>query len=135
MTERQVAIGETSSYRYIGIEPPLDEKQVSELVEKIILPDWVIFKWISLTQELRDDAPPHTELGFETGTAEDYLGLEVINEGASAVARQVARLLEAEGDDVTVIEHIVPTDFRTPLFGEDYHEMVESAEYYKSRRK
>ena len=134
MTARRVAIGDTSSYRYIGIEPPVDDAQAASLIEEIVLPDWVVFRAISYTQELREDAPPHTELCFETGTPEEYLGHEVIDQGASAVARQVARLLEKEGDDITLIENIIPTDFKTPLFGEEYYQMVEVAERFRSRQ-
>jgi hypothetical protein len=125
MTERTIGIGDTSSFRYIGIEPPLEDANVAQIMEQIVLPDWVEFKRISCVQQTDTDGPVYTEFGFEVGTALDSLGNETVDAGTVRVAEQIAELLLRNGDDVTILEGIFPTDFQTPIFGSDWTEMAE----------
>jgi hypothetical protein len=115
MAERTIGIGDTSSFRYIAIEPPLDDATTRSVKDQIILPDWAEWNFIYHQQVTDTDGPAHTEYGFEVGTAEDWLGRETVDEGTVRVAEQIARVLRAGGDEVAIIEGIYPTDFETPL--------------------
>ncbi|HSX44021.1 MAG TPA: hypothetical protein VLE69_01845 [Candidatus Saccharimonadales bacterium] len=134
MVERTIGIGDTSSFRYIAIEPPLDDTATQNIRNQIILPDWSVWDLIYYKQVTDTDGPAHTEYGFEVGSAEDWLGREVVDEGTVAVAEQIARLLRTNGDTVSIVEGIYPTDFQTPIFGSNWSDMREVAEYFKHRR-
>ena len=134
MTERTIGIGDTSSFRYIGIEPPLEDTHVARIIEQIILPDWVDFRHIYCVQQTDTDGPIYTELGFDVGTALDLLGNETVNKGTARVAEQIAKLLRNGGDIVTVLDGVFPTDFQTPIFGSRWIEMGEIVAQLKSKR-
>ncbi len=123
MAERTIGLGDTSSFRYIGIEPPLDVATTNEIVEQIVLPDWVDHNYVYRTQQGDSDGPAYTELGFDVGNALDWLGTESVNEGAIRVATQVANLLRVKGDSVAVIDGIYPIDCQAPIFSSGWAKM------------
>jgi hypothetical protein len=118
MVNRTIAIGETSSFRYFGIEPPLDDGEIEQIITNTILPEWIIFDQFGCTQEPQGDGPAHTELGLEVGQALDSLGRETVDPATVKIAHQISTILQKNGDIVTVLDGILPTDWRTPLFGE-----------------
>lgn len=130
MTARTVAIGETSSYRYIGVKPPLDDTVAERICKAVILPDWVELPDLGYMQRTLTEAPDHTEFGFEVSFGLDYLGQDVVDASTTRVAQQIAHLIRSIGDEVTVLEGVFPTDFQTPLFSEEYFDMRRVAEYF-----
>lgn len=126
MVERTVGIGETSSCRYFGVRPPLEEEEIQKVKGGLELPWWVgSFELLGVTQEASDDCSSHTEFGVDVGTALDWLGEEVVDKGTVQIANSIADLLRQDGGTVLVQEEIVAIDYRTPIFGEEYNEQRE----------
>ncbi len=132
MTQRTIGIGETSSFRYIGIEPPLDKADSTQIAADIILPEWVVWKQVYHTHQTYTDGPTYTEFGFDVGDALDCIGEEIVNTDTVQVAEQIAALLRSRGDIVTVLNDVFATDFQTPIFGSRWYEMGEFTESLKS---
>lgn len=130
MTARTVAIGETSSCRYIGVKPPLEDALAEHICKAAILPDWVELPDLSCMQRVRTQAPDHTEFGFEVSFGLDYLGQDIVDSSTARVAHQIAQIMRSLGDEVTVLEGVFPTDFQSPLFSEEYFDMRRVAEYF-----
>lgn len=130
MATRTIAIGETSSYRYIGVKPPLEDVTAEHISRAATLPDWVELPDLEHVQRLHTPAPAHTEFGFEISFGLDHLGQDVVDTSTARVAQQIANLIRSIGDEVTVLEGVFPTDFQTPLFSEAYFDMRRVAEYY-----
>jgi len=120
MAARLIALGETSSSRYIGVKPPLDDVLAEHICSATILPDWVEIPDLSYSQVTHTEAPDHTEFGFDVSFGLDWLGQDEVNASAARVVQQIASLLRAAGDEVAVLEGVYPTDFQTPLFSEAY---------------
>lgn len=130
MASRTIAIGESSSSRYIGVKPPLDEAMAQRVCATVILPDWVELPDLGYAQRTDTDAPAHTEFGFDVSFGLDTLGPDTVDTSTVHVAQQVARLLRGMGDEVALLEGVYPTDFQTPLFGEAYFDMRRVHAYF-----
>ena len=130
MANRTIAIGETSSCRYIGVKPPLDEVIAEQICTATILPDWVELPDLGYVQRTDSEAPDHTEFGFDAGFGLDYLGQDMVDTNTAHVAQQIAQLLRSLGDQVTVIEGVFPTDFQTPLFSDAFFDMRRVRAYF-----
>lgn len=134
MTERTVGIGETSSFRYFGVMPPLEDDAIQKIRDELKLPWWVGgFQIIYVTHESRDDCPPHTEFGIDVGDALDWQGRDVVDDGAVQVANSIADILRLNGDIVVVQEEVTTTDFQTPIFGESYNEQREIIQHFSAK--
>lgn len=119
MAEREIRIGDTSSFRYIGIKPPISEITTSTIMKTIRLPLWIVTGMHdSYTQDPTGVTPEnqYTEFGYDVGHIEDIFGRSHVNNVAIVLAYQIAKILERQGDTVKVNPDIVPTDFRTPIF-------------------
>ncbi len=135
MAELEVGIGETSSYRYFGIKPPIDDQLVKTVTGRLELPYWVgDFQTVYVQTATRDDCPDHTLLGVEAGTAIDVIGEDDVNEGTLNIANQIVRVLKLEGNQVTLHPEITTTDFQTPLFGDEYYETLETLSIIADRK-
>lgn len=92
------------------------------------MPRWMIAGMHdSYTQDPTGVTPEnlYTEFGYDIGFAEDVFGKNHVNKVAIVLAEQVARILERQGDTVRLDPDIVPTDFQTPLFGDEADRMRE----------
>ncbi len=131
MAERIIGIGETSSFRYFAIQPPLEDVEAKALIDTLQLPFRAYWP-MNFTQERRADSPDHTEFGIDVGAAIDWIGLEEVDGGAVEIAQQIASILAQQGDDVVVLEDIVSTSWEAPIFGQDADHQRELAEYFRS---
>jgi len=131
MTDRVIGIGETSSFRYFGVMPPIDEEAVQNVIEGVELPWWVGGHQLKYANQVaRDDCPAHTEFGIDVGDALDWRGREVVDEGAVQIAQAIANILASAGDTVAVYTEVVTTDFQTPIFGEGYEEQRSMIQHF-----
>ena len=133
MTERTIGLADTSSFRYIGVHPPLDDALMAEIAGELILPDWIEHNHVYISQHPETDGPAYTEFSFDVGSGIDYLGVDAVDANTAGVAQQLARLLQARGDTAIIIEGVFPTDSQTPIFGERWNEMVEEDKFLKYR--
>ena len=133
MSETVVGIGETSSFRYFGVMPPLDNEEAEALIQGLTLPLIVSFD-MGYTQHRRNDSPEHTEFWVGVGEGIDWLGVETVDEESVKLAEQIAKLLRQEGRVVEVLKDIVCTDWRTPIFGEDADEQGDLREHFREHR-
>jgi hypothetical protein len=118
-TNRRVAIGETSSFRYIGVEPPIDDSLANQIHGEIIVPQWLSWFHGVRQEEGVKDGATHTEFGFDVGDTLDTYGPEKVDAATLEITYQIAELLEKLGDEIAVLDEQVTIDFRTPLFGEE----------------
>ena len=115
---RKIGVGETSSFRYIGIEPPISDERADRILKIIAMPHWMIWG-IDYHTEAVDGNPPYTEFGADVGDALDILGHKVVDEGAIELARSISKIIEAEGDTFKLVEPMITTDFAHPIFGQE----------------
>ena len=138
MTEREIRIGDTESFRYIGVKPPLSELSAGAVMKIVGLPKWMIAGIDDSYNQNPTGATPenlYTEFGYYIGAAEDLYGKSHVNNVAIVLACQVAKILEQQGDTVTLDTTIVPTDFQTPMFDERADRMREINRRFAARRK
>jgi hypothetical protein len=135
MTQRRIGIGETSSFRYIGVEPPIEDAQAEIILKAVKVPKWLIFGMhYHQDQERVDDSPSYTEFLLNVELYTDGRGNERVNRMTVDLAHQIAIVLEIQGDRVEVNDYIVPTDFKTPIFGSKTAQMHKTHEHFKSLR-
>lgn len=137
MTEREIRIGDTSSFRYIGVQPPLSETAAGAVMKTLRLPDWMVAGMHdSYTQDPTGTTPEsrYTEFGYDIGLAEETFGRPHVNRIAIVLACQVAKILERQGDSVHLDPDIVPTDFENPLFGEKADRVRKTRRMLSERR-
>ena len=116
--QRRIAIGETSSFRYIGVEPPIDASLAQQIHREVIVPNW--FSWYhGVREECGKDGIAYTDFGFDVGDALDCVGRAEVDEATLEIAYQIAELLEKLGEEITMLDEIVTIDFQTPLYGEE----------------
>jgi len=126
--KRRIAIGETSAFRYIGVEPPLIEDISAQVLGEIAIPAW--YTWFKGYHDNNQEAGRvATEFWFDVSDAVDAFGSRVVDKTSLEVAHQIARMLRSLGDEVELSEEIIAIDFQHPLFGE-YAE--ETREYIRS---
>lgn len=118
MAHRKIGVGETSSFRYIGVEPPISNNSADKILKTVAMPEWIIWGMNYHTEAVEGN-PPYTEFGADVGDALDAVGREVVDEGAMKLARAIGIILEAEGDTIKLIEPIITTDFEHPIFGSE----------------
>jgi len=116
MAHRRIGVGETSSFRYIGIEPPISDARADRILKIIAMPEWMIWG-MAYHIEAVGDSPPYTEFGADVGNALDTIGREAVDERAMKLARAIGSILEAEGDTIEIVEPMITTDFEHPIFG------------------
>lgn len=134
MADRIVGIADTSSFRYFGVMPPLEGETIQKVKNELELPWWVGgFHMIYVSQEVRDDCPPHTAFGVDVGDALDLLGRDIVDDGTVQIANSIADILRLGGDIVVVYEEITATDFQTPIFGESYDEQREVIQLFSAK--
>ena len=121
MTERRIGIGETSSFRYIAVEPPISNSDADHILKDLRLPSW-IFLGTGWTQNKLADDTPYTEFWFDVGDGLDAFGEDVVDYRAVDLANQIGKHLEYHGSTVNILEGIVTTDFQTPIFGTEADE-------------
>jgi hypothetical protein len=115
--DRRIGIGETSSFRYIGIIPSIDTDLSEQILSKIHIPHW-LSRMTSLVSLQIEDDKTHTEFGMDVGDALDILGSEKVDKETVVIATQIAEMLRANGDLVEILEQIT-IDYDHPMFGED----------------
>lgn len=116
MAHRRIGVGETSSFRYIGVEPPISDASADRILKIVAMPKWMIWGMAYHT-EGAEDSPPYTEFGADVGYALDTIGRVAVDEGAMKLAQAIAGILETEGDTVEIVEPMITTDFEHPIFG------------------
>lgn len=119
MTQRTIAVGESESYRYFGIEPPLDAATAHEVEKCAQVPKWLGSRSLQYIQKTDGDGPDYTEFYLNVGDALDWRGRDMVNLSTMDIANLLAQLLRRRGDSVSVLPDIIPTDDATPLFGEE----------------
>ena len=135
MVQRRIGIGETSSFRYIGVEPPIGDAQAEMIIRAVKIPKWLIFGMrYQQNQEQVDDSPSFTEFWLNVEHSVDGRGNERVNRTTVDIAHQIAIVLELQGDRVEVIDHIIPTDFQTPIFGSEAAHMHQTHKHFQSLR-
>lgn len=133
MAHRKIAVGETSSHRYIGIEPPISDEIADRILKIVAMPEWIIWGMDYHTETVGEN-PPYTEFGADVGDALDTIGRDAVNEGAMKLARAIGSILEAEGDSIEIKEPMITTDFDHPLFGPDADQEREILMSIRARR-
>ena len=126
MAIRYVGIGETSSCRYIGVEPPLDDAVTQRLLKVVAMPPWIV-ESMGYTTHTVPETPPYTEFGMDAGAELDLRGREAVDAEVVELARVMGRVLAAEGDVIVIYEQMIPTDFEHPLFGPEADHTREAA--------
>ncbi len=116
MTERKIGIGETGSFRYIAVEPPLNDIDAAYILKGLRLPSWILLG-TGYTQNKPADELPYTEFWFDVGRGLDVFGKGVVDEAAVDIAGQIGQHLENNGNTVNMLDGIVITDSQTPIFG------------------
>jgi len=116
MRHRKIGVGETSSFRYIGVEPPISDEKADKILKIVAMPEWIIWG-MNYHTEVVGDNPSYTEFGADVGDALDTIGREMVDEGAMKLARAIGSILEAEGDTIEIVEPTITTDFEHPIFG------------------
>jgi hypothetical protein len=86
-----IQVGATDGYRYTGVQPPLNERQLAAL-EAAAVDD----PWMPTSFESRGS---YSEAGFSSFTLEGHNGPDG---GIVGVAQKVAAVLRTEGSDVFV---------------------------------
>lgn len=114
---RTVAIGETGSFRYIGVKPSIDESISRQIFGELVIPFW-LSPWNGHHDE-RVNGQTHTEFSFDVGDAIDLLGDELVDEETLKIANQIVELLGSHGDEIQFLPEVLPIDFQTPMFGEE----------------
>lgn len=112
---RHIAIGETSSYRYIGIAPPLP-KETTYTVLQMLHSHMLAWGEVDRTQ-VDEDTPPYTELFANAGHMIDAIGSDAVDMHTLDAARAIMQLVESTGDSIVLLTPIITTDFQNPLFG------------------
>ena len=93
-TQTRVAIGETSSFRYIGVEPPIDNSLAEQIHGEIVIPNWL--SWFhEVREKCGDDGISYTEFSFDVGDALDIRGRKEVEYATLEIAYQVTKLLDA----------------------------------------
>ena len=133
MTHRKIGVGETSSFRYIGIEPPISSDRADRILKIAAVPTWIIWG-MDYHTEVVDDKPPYTEFGADVGDALDTIGRAAVDEGAMKLARAIGSILKAEGDTIEIMEPIITTDFEHPIFGAAANQEREMLTSIRARR-
>lgn len=115
-----IGIGETSSFRYIGIKPPIDDVLACQIIGEIDIPTWLSYFYrVGVHEECGNDGVLYTEFSFDIGDAIDDRGREEVEEATLDIAYQIAELLEKLGHEIIMLDEEVTIDFQTPLFGEE----------------
>lgn len=125
MAQHRIGIGDTSSFRYIAVEPPLSTDLVGRFLQTVELPKWIAASGISPSAELIDNAPEVTEFWYDVGDALDYLGENEIDDQIIKIAEKLAQIIEISGNSVELYGYAIPTDFQNPIFGSGYEMMRE----------
>ena len=127
MIERSIRIGETKAYRYIGVEPPIPDYRVAQIIRIIKLPGWVA-TGIHFRQnhDHIDKSPTYTEFWVDADHSE--YGDWTINTDTIGIAQLIATVLSYQGDPVEVDEHIIPANPQTPLFGTHANKLYQAHE-------
>jgi hypothetical protein len=115
--KRKVAIGETGSFRYVGVKPSVDESVSKQIVGELVIP-----RWLSPWNGHHDkcvNGQTHTEFSIDVGDAIDLFGDEFVDGETLKIAKQIAELLRLQGDKIQFSQEVVPIDFQTPLFGKE----------------
>lgn len=133
MIHREIALGETSSYRYFGVTPPVSDEKAMIMADILFfyLPRWAIYTedtTLYLNQLTSDTGTAFTEFGVEAGDAIDVLGEERVDADCVLIAHALAKILREGGDSVSVNENIAPIDYQSPLFGIRYTEFITEVE-------
>jgi len=117
------------------VEPPIEDAQAKVILKAVHVPKVLFFEMhYHQNQEQVDDSPSFTEFWIDVGGSLDTRGSEKVNRATVDIAHQIAQVLELQGDRIVVVDHIIPTDFQTPIFGRKAHEMHEIHEHFRSLR-
>lgn len=122
MTEREIRIGETSACHYVGIKPPVSETAASAIMETLSAHHKFGMRVISKDQRPLGITPEnhYTEFCFDINERHD------LNNTVALLTHGIAKVLEKQGDTVHIDPGIFPTDYATPLFGEEADNMRET---------
>jgi len=107
MADFRVEVGATDGYRYVGIQPPLDEEQAA-LLKGIEVPRFMFPVGNGRVEPARGDA--YSEVGFDTSAVNG--SAEIVK-----VANGIAEALRSGGHHVGVDETVRAIGFGRFLFG------------------
>ncbi len=76
----------------------------------------------------------YTEFEIDISRSLGRYGRDKINRASTNIAQQIAHLLESQGNQTQVIDHILSSGFKIPLFGPDADRIYVTLERFQTIR-